>query len=125
MKKARSHRKGRASGGESRRPANISSNRSSRSSEVARPLQRNASSSSSQNSQPSQRVDLVVEDHEAEEDRKLEDHNRAMEHSLAADRRHATDLAMETDRIPLAVHAGARRLEMESELATVPELPVV
>lgn len=64
VQKARSHRKGRASGSENRRPAS----KSSRSSEVPRPLQRNASSSSSQNSRSSQRVDLVVENHEAEEE---------------------------------------------------------
>jgi hypothetical protein len=80
VKKARSHRKGRASGSEGRRHANSgnakantnSSRRSSRSSEVPRPLQRNASSSSSQKSQPSQRVDLVVEDHEAEEEERVQ-----------------------------------------------------
>lgn len=86
VKKARSHRKGRASGSGGRRHANSgsgsanananananSSRRSSRSSEVPRPLQRNASSSSSQKSQPSQRVDLVVEDHEAEEEDRVQ-----------------------------------------------------
>jgi hypothetical protein len=80
VKKARSHRKGRASGSEGRRHANSgnakantnSSRRSSQSSEVPRPLQRNASSSSSQKSQPSQRVDLVVEDHEAEEEERVQ-----------------------------------------------------
>lgn len=70
MKKSRSHRKGRASGSESRRNHNTSSNKS-RSSGAPRPLQRNASSTSSHNSHSTRRdqlVDLVVEDVEAEEE---------------------------------------------------------
>ncbi|KAJ5190608.1 uncharacterized protein N7498_009593 [Penicillium cinerascens] len=70
VKKSRSHRKGRASGSESRRNHNTSSNKS-RSSDAPRPLQRNASSTSSHNSHSTRRdqlVDLVVEDVEAEEE---------------------------------------------------------
>ncbi|KAJ5089709.1 hypothetical protein N7532_008393 [Penicillium argentinense] len=70
VKKARSHRKGRASGSESRHQ-NTSSSKSSKHSKPSKssgdgPLQRNASSSSSHHSHRSQLVDLVVENHEAE-----------------------------------------------------------
>lgn len=68
MKKSRTHRKGRASGSESRRHHNASSSKSSNSSGAPRPLQRNASSTSSHHSRRSQLVDLVVEDVEAEEE---------------------------------------------------------
>ncbi|OKP13024.1 Transmembrane protein 184-like protein [Penicillium subrubescens] len=69
VKKSRSHRKRLASGSEGRRDQNnASSRKSSKSSGPPRPLQRNASSTSSHHSHRSQLVDLVVEDHEAEEE---------------------------------------------------------
>lgn len=68
MKKSRSHRKGRASGSESRRDHNASSNKPRKSSAASRSLQRNPSSTSSHHSHRSQLVDLVVEDVEAEEE---------------------------------------------------------
>lgn len=69
VKKSRSHRRRRASGSEGRRDLNnASSRKSSKSSGPPRPLQRNASSTSSHHSHRSQLVDLVVEDHEAEEE---------------------------------------------------------
>ncbi|KAJ5584377.1 uncharacterized protein N7459_004177 [Penicillium hispanicum] len=68
VKKSRSHRKGRASGTESRQNRKPGSSKSSRSSGAPNPLQRNASSTNSHNSHRSQLVDLVVEDHQAEEE---------------------------------------------------------
>ncbi|KAF3388332.1 hypothetical protein F1880_003965 [Penicillium rolfsii] len=69
VKKSRSHRRRRAPGSESRRAqTNTNSRKSSTSSGPPRPLQRNASSASSHHSHRSQLVDLVVEDHEAEEE---------------------------------------------------------
>ncbi|KAJ5125608.1 hypothetical protein N7448_004927 [Penicillium atrosanguineum] len=73
VKKARAHRKSRASGSESRRDHNTSSKSRTSSSGAPRPLQRNASSTSSHHSHssrrdPDQLVDLVVEDVEAEEE---------------------------------------------------------
>lgn len=68
MKKSRAHQKRRTSGSEGRRDHNASSRKSSKSSGAPHPLQRNASSTSSRHSHRSQLVDLVVEDHEAEEE---------------------------------------------------------
>lgn len=77
MKKSRAHRKGRASDSDSRRNPNARSSKSRPSPSpstgagagagVSRPLSRNTSSVSSEHARPSQRIDLVVEDHEAEE----------------------------------------------------------
>ncbi|KAJ5776619.1 uncharacterized protein N7511_001630 [Penicillium nucicola] len=66
VKKARKHRKGRASGGESRRSPKPRPS-SSASSSTPGPLQREASSTST-NTRESQLVDLVVENREAEEE---------------------------------------------------------
>ncbi|KAJ5460401.1 Transmembrane protein, partial [Penicillium daleae] len=68
VKKSRAHQKRRTSGSEGRRDHNASSRKSSKSSGAPHPLQRNASSTSSRHSHRSQLVDLVVEDHEAEEE---------------------------------------------------------
>lgn len=72
VKKSRTHRKGRASGGEIRQEQNTSSSKSPKSADHAGPLQRNASSTSSHNSHRSQLVDLVVEDHEREEQKRVQ-----------------------------------------------------
>ncbi|KAJ5759607.1 hypothetical protein N7520_006763 [Penicillium odoratum] len=68
IKKSRTHRKGRASGSDSRQDPNSSS----KSSRGSGPLQRNASSTSSHQSHRSQLVDLVVENHEAEEEERAQ-----------------------------------------------------
>ncbi|KAJ5084004.1 hypothetical protein NUU61_008583 [Penicillium alfredii] len=67
VKKARTHRKGRASGESKQKRAS-----SGPSSGTPGPLQRSASSTSSHNSHRSQLVDLVVEDREAEEEDRVQ-----------------------------------------------------
>ncbi|KAJ5899260.1 hypothetical protein N7495_004004 [Penicillium taxi] len=76
VKKSRSHRKGRASGSESRRNHNVGSSKSSpkstKSSDRRKSLQRNPSSTNSNHSHRSQLVDLVVENIEAEEEERAQ-----------------------------------------------------
>ncbi|KAJ5513609.1 hypothetical protein N7463_003161 [Penicillium fimorum] len=68
VKKARRHRKSRASDGESRQSPKPNFNKPSPSSATPGPLQRNIGSTSSSGTQRSQLVDLVVENTEAEEE---------------------------------------------------------
>ncbi|KAJ5189167.1 Organic solute transporter Ost-alpha [Penicillium cf. griseofulvum] len=68
VKKARRHRKSRASDGVSRQSPNPNSNRPGPSSVTPGPLQRNMSSTCSSGTQRSQLVDLVVENKNAEEE---------------------------------------------------------
>ncbi|CAG8892276.1 unnamed protein product [Penicillium egyptiacum] len=68
VKKARRHRKSRASDGESRESPKPKYNKLGPSSATSGPLQRNVSSASSSGTQRSQLVDLVVENTEAEEE---------------------------------------------------------
>ncbi|OQE29009.1 hypothetical protein PENFLA_c004G04647 [Penicillium flavigenum] len=68
VKKARRHRKSRASDGETKQSPKPKSNKPGPSSATPGPLQRNVSSTSSGGTQRSQLVDLVVENTEAEEE---------------------------------------------------------
>jgi hypothetical protein len=68
VKKARRHRKSRASDGETRQSPKPKSNKPGPGSATPGPLQRNVSSASSNAMQRSQLVDLVVENTEAEEE---------------------------------------------------------
>ncbi|KAJ5129779.1 Organic solute transporter Ost-alpha [Penicillium bovifimosum] len=68
VRKARKHRKSRASDGGSKRSPKASSNKSGPSSAAPVPLQRNVSSTSSSGTRDGQLVDLVVENTEAEEE---------------------------------------------------------
>ncbi|KAJ5773910.1 hypothetical protein N7457_008806 [Penicillium paradoxum] len=68
IKKARRHKKSRASDGESRRSPKPSSDKPGPSSVTPGPLQRTVSSTSSSGTRRSQLVDLVVENTEAEEE---------------------------------------------------------
>ena len=72
MKKSRSHRKGRAPGSDSERSQNAGSSKLSRDLCTPDPLERNTSSTSSHGTHRSQLVDLVVEDHKAEEEERAQ-----------------------------------------------------
>lgn len=88
MTKSRTHRHGRASGSDRSRNRNARSNKSHTGASAGplRPLPHQASSSS-EHSRRSQRVDLVVEDHEAEEEDRVQA-QRERGSAWAADTRH-------------------------------------